>query len=166
MHTCLLLPPTPILQVTAASQELFVGDVAPKPAAWFVILPKETEECGPVTLRPLADHASLDPGSRVLLAFLDASPAADALGSAARNLLTWAAARWRPAEPVALVSMRARNGRFDPGASTLVRLTLPPVAAAPAAVPNWETNSRGKPGPRKADLGAAADPARLAASGT
>ncbi|KFM25577.1 Ubiquitin-like modifier-activating enzyme ATG7 [Auxenochlorella protothecoides] len=83
-----------------------------------------------------------------------------------RPLLLLAAARWK-VRSLDVLCLRQRQGRSSAQGSIVLGVDLPGVdleGSAPAGAGGWEVNSRGKPGPRVADLAAAMDPKRLAAS--
>jgi ubiquitin-like modifier-activating enzyme ATG7 len=58
--------------------------------------------------------------------------------------------------------MRERQGQLDPHASLHLTVHLPPPPTSPPKVVGWEANTRGKVGPRCADLGPTMDPIQLA----
>ena len=138
----------------------------PSAPAWLVAVRRD----GGAEARPLAawEAVQREGHARVLLACADPGSLPGNAGWPLRNLLLLAAARWR-ARRVAVVCVRDAGGRACPAASLLVNAALPalppgwPAAGAPAAA-GWEPNARGRPGARAAALGAAMDPARLAAA--
>jgi len=138
----------------------------PAAPAWLVVVRRG----GGAEARPLAawEAAQGEGHARVLLACADPGSLPGNAGWPLRNLLLLAAARWR-ARRVAVVCVRDAAGRACAAASLLVDAALPalppgwPAAGAPAAA-GWEPNARGRPGARAAALGAAMDPARLAAA--
>ncbi|KAL6766764.1 ATG7 [Auxenochlorella protothecoides x Auxenochlorella symbiontica] len=122
-----------------------------------------------VSCHPLTEWSSLaiaSQGPRTYLAFQDSSCETERPSASLRPLLLLAAARWK-VRSLDVLCLRQRQGRSSAQASIVLGVDLPGVdleGSAPAGAGGWEVNSRGKPGPRVADLAAAMDPKRLAAS--
>ena len=126
---------------------------------------------GEVEAAPLTDWHRLQQGGvsggqrRLYLTVADSSSLAEHPGWPLRNLLLLAAARWG-CRQLGVLCLRERRGRFDAAASLALAVALPdlPPGFCPAPLGGWESNERGKLGPRGADLGPAMDPRLLAES--
>ena len=142
---------------------------SPPPPAFCVTLGDD----GTAAASPLADlFCAPPPSTRRLLAFWDTAASPSAPGWPLRNLLLAAAARAPPqlgARRVLIGALRARRGVVDAAASLALDVSLPPTppgwppASSPPPAVGWEVGPRGgRPGPRRADVGAALDARRVA----
>lgn len=148
-------------------------DAAEPAAAWCVTVVPHSDLQAAATVSPLEDLWAAPPDGAVRwLAFADPSGTSHAPGWPLRNLLLALAVipGIAPGE-LNVACMRRAGGVFSESASRRVTVAIPALsdatwphpAAAPAAV-GWEAPAPGKrTGPRRTDLGASLDPARLAA---
>ena len=141
---------------------------SPPPPAFCVTLGDD----GTAATSPLADvFCAPPPATRRILAFWDTAAALSAPGWPLRNLVLAATARMPPGgtRRVLTAALRARRGVVDPTASLGLDASLPtlppdwPPPPSPPPAVGWEAGPRGgRPGPRRAGVGAALDARRVA----
>lgn len=113
---------------------------------------------------PSATTSGLEQNGAYLV-FADPSNATDYPGWPLRNALLLAAVHWK-VPMLRVLCLRTVKGRPHPDASLILEVNLPEIAPGfhPGALGGWDVGLGGKQGPKIADLGAAMDPRRLAAS--
>jgi ubiquitin-like modifier-activating enzyme ATG7 len=154
----------------ADPREVFVVALARNGAAPRVLTVAEADAqlLLPDRTAPQPDAAArLGPGGDLLLAIADHSGLAGAAGSTLRNVAALAACRYGALHFAALCLRVDRAAAGEPARaarSIVVEVTVPEGAYAAGAFGGggWETNGKGKPGPRMVDLGSQMDPVALA----